>query len=298
MLLRPVLPFLGLAALVSIAVSGFLAIPPRTGDQTAAVSAAEIVVLTNSEREEKGIVTLKRNALLDAAAQMKAEDMAEKGYYAHVSPDGVTPMYFVERAGYRYLAIGENLVVQRTDAKQVIDAFMGSPGHRANILRKDFTEIGVGVAKGTYKGKDTTFTVQIFGTPKAATEATPKPASKPVAATPQATAAPKPVSQAPKPAPKPAVPAIVKDVQKLVEPITASIVATSSATSTATSTVSIATSTEYQPTLFSISSVSPIELAGVSRLETRTTPLPVGSNWTTQLQSFIEQVVLSARNLF
>lgn len=320
MLLRPVLPFLGLIALVSVAVSALLAIPPRAGDQVAAISTAEVVALTNTKREEKGIVVLKRNALLDAAAQMKAEDMAEKGYYAHVSPDGVTPMFFVERAGYRYLAIGENLVVQRTDAKQVVDAFMGSPGHRANILRKDFTEIGVGVAKGTYKGKDTTFTVQIFGTPKGAAIATPKPAPKPAAAAPkpvtasspvpqtpksaskpvkpssQATSTPVAVPQAAKPAPKPVVPTIVKDVQKLVEPLVPEATATS--TFAATSSVSITTSTEYVPTVFSIESVSPIELAGVSRLETRTTPVPVGSNWTTQLQSFIEQVVLSARNLF
>lgn len=297
MLLRPVLPFLGLFVLVSVVVSAFLAIPPRASEQAAAVSAAEVIALTNTEREEKGIVVLKRNALLDAAAQMKAEDMAEKGYYAHVSPDGVTPMFFVERAGYRYLAIGENLVVNRTEASQVVDAFMGSPGHRANILRKDFTEIGVGVAKGAYKGKDAVFTVQIFGTPKAAVVATPKPApTKPVASAPQATSTPKPVPQTSKPAPKPVVPTIVKDVQKLVEPLVPEVTATT--TFAATSSVSVATSTEYVPTVFSIESVSPIELAGVSRIETRTTPVPVGSNWTAQLQSFIEQVVLSARSFF
>ncbi len=295
-LARHALPLLGVLVVALVAASGISSISRTQTLQPAAVSVAEVISLTNGEREAKGIVTLKRNELLDAAAQMKAEDMAQKGYYAHVSPDGVTPMFFVERAGYRYLAIGENLVVQRTDAKQVVDAFMGSPGHRANILRKDFTEIGVGVAKGTYKGKDTTFTVQIFGTPKAAAVATPKPAPKPVAPSPQATSTPVAIPQAAKPAPKPVVPAIVKDVQKLVEPLVPEVSTTSSLA--ATSSVSIATSTEYVPTVFSIESVSPIELAGVSRLETRTTPIPVGSNWTTQLQSFIEQVVLSARNLF
>lgn len=291
MLLRPVLPFLGLIVLVSVAVSAFLSIPPRAGDQAAAVSTAEVVALTNTEREEKGIVTLKRNALLDAAAQMKAEDMAAKGYYAHVSPEGVTPMYFVESVGYRYLAIGENLVVNRTEASQVIDAFMGSPGHRANILRKDFTEIGVGVAKGTYKGKDAVFTVQIFGTPKAAAVATPKlaPTQETKTVAPVVKAAPTPT--------KPATTGIVRDVQKLVEPL-APLVATTTATTTASTTTSIATSTEYVPTVFSIESVSPIELAGVSRLETRTTPVPVGSNWTARFQELVNQIVLSARSLF
>ena len=296
LLVRHVLPLLGVLVVASLAATGLSSIPLPQATQPAAVSVAEVVALTNTEREEKGIVTLKRNALLDAAAQMKAEDMAQKGYYAHVSPDGVTPMFFVDQVGYRYLAIGENLVVQRTDAKQVVDAFMGSPGHRANILRKDFTEIGVGVAKGTYKGKDTTFTVQIFGTPKAAVVTTPKPAPKPATSVAQPVTTPKPVPQTPKPAAKPVVPVIVKDVQKLVEPLVPEVAATS--TFAATSSVSIATSTEYVPTVFSIESVSPIELAGVSRIETRTTPIPVGSNWTARFQSFVEQVVLSAKNLF
>lgn len=295
MVLRFALPALGILVLAVGAIWVLPGLSEHAGRQAASVSAAEVVSLTNGEREGLGIARLSRNGLLDAAAQMKAEDMASKGYYAHVSPDGTTPMYFVEKAGYSYLIIGENLVVNRTEASQVVSAFMGSPGHRANILRKDFTEIGVGVAKGTYKGKDAVFTVQLFAAPKAVAVA-PKPVPKAAAPAPVPTAVPAAKPQAPIAKPV-AVPAIVRDVQKLVEPL-APLIATTTATSTATSSLSVATSTEYVPTLFHVESVSPIELAGVSRLETRTTPIPIGSNWSSRFQEFVTRIVLSARGFF
>lgn len=152
--------------------------------QAAAFTADEVFVQTNVERARENLAPLSRNSRLDHAAQLKADDMAEKGYYAHVSPEGRTPMYFVERAGYAYSIIGENLVVQRTTAAQVLAAFMGSPGHRANILRTDFSEIGIGIADGAYKGNTTTFTVQIFAKPAAAVPPAPtveKPVSRSVA---------------------------------------------------------------------------------------------------------------------
>lgn len=131
----------------------------------AAVIRSEVANRTNAERTAFGVPTLQRNALLDEAAQRKAEDMAAKGYYAHISPEGRTPMDWVEEAGYRYQIVGENIVVNRPDAEAVLRAFMGSPGHKANVLRTSFTEIGIGVATGTYKGKEATFTVQMFAAP-------------------------------------------------------------------------------------------------------------------------------------
>lgn len=283
MFLRHVLPFLGLAVLVVTAVAGFMAIPERE-EVPAAVQMAEVVALTNNERFDKGIPVLARNALLDQAAQMKAEDMASKGYYAHVSPEGITPMYWVEKAGYRYLIIGENLVVNRTDAGQVVSAFMGSPGHRANILRKDFTEIGVGVAKGTYKDKSATFTVQIFAAPYPGTKAavTEKPVAKPTLQA--AVSAAKPAATTTAAAPS-KVPELAREVRELVARLVPEV-------STATTAPSIAaTSSEYVPTVFQISSASPVELSGVSQIETKTTPIPVGSTWTMQFRAFLEQML-------
>lgn len=133
-----------------------------------AVLAGSVVSLTNDERTDEGLPLLVRNQQLERAAQLKAEDMAKEGYYAHVSPDGETPMHWADMAGYKYRLIGENLVVERNNATDVVSAFMGSPGHRANILRSDYTEMGVGVANGKYKGKDTTFVVQLFAAPTVA----------------------------------------------------------------------------------------------------------------------------------
>jgi hypothetical protein len=311
------LPFFGLALLLG-GVTVLAIITEPLLDQArnvAAVNAAKVVTLTNAERTNDGIPQLQRNSLLDQAAQMKAQDMAAKGYYAHVSPDGVTPMYWVDRAGYKYLIIGENLVVNRTEAEQVVDAFMGSPGHKANILRKDFTEIGVGVANGVYKGKDATFTVQIFAAPyPRASNAIPESSKENVK---QSSSTPKPVS-VPLPAKtqvSPNVPrassatttlvaretapatvanpdSIQEKVKEIIKPLLMPSIAT-----TAPSTSTVSTSTFNVPSV-SLDTSVPIELAGVSRLEAELLPVSIGSTWSMELRLFVETVLLGARGLF
>lgn len=130
-----------------------------------AVLPSVIVNLTNEEREDDRIGTLTRNPTLDLAAQLKAEDMAEKSYFAHYAPDGTSPWYWFQEAGYTFTKAGENLAVHFNDSGKVVDAWMDSPSHRANILNGDYTEIGVGTARGEYKGSPTVFVVQLFGTP-------------------------------------------------------------------------------------------------------------------------------------
>jgi hypothetical protein len=129
-----------------------------------AILPAVIVDLTNEERMGGSLTTLKRNTLLDTAAQMKAEDMVRNGYFAHYSPEGLSPWYWFQKAGYIYAEAGENLAVHFTDSEEVVDAWMESPGHRANIINKNYTEIGVGSARGEYNGVPTIFVVQLFGT--------------------------------------------------------------------------------------------------------------------------------------
>jgi len=124
-----------------------------------------IVELTNEERDEHVVGGLSRSAVLDVAASLKAEHMAEHQYFAHYAPDGTSPWYWFEQVGYRYTNAGENLAVHFTDSGDVVEAWMNSPGHRANILNREYTQIGVGSAQGTYKGHDTVFVVQLFGTP-------------------------------------------------------------------------------------------------------------------------------------
>ena len=143
---------------------GTTIILPRS-DGFAAIFATVLIEQTNKERNSGDLSTLTPNAKLEAAAKLKAEDMATKGYFAHNTPDGKTPWYWFEKAGYDYAAAGENLAVNFTDSKDVTEAWMRSPSHRANILSGNYTEIGIATARGTYKGKEAIFVVQEFGRP-------------------------------------------------------------------------------------------------------------------------------------
>jgi len=131
----------------------------------AAVLPAVLSILTNEEREAKNLPTLVINPTLNQAAEMKARDMAEKGYFAHTSPEGKNPWYWLEQAGYKYQYAGENLAVNFNDSKDVTEAWMQSPTHRANIVKNKYTEVGTGVATGIYEGKKAVFAVQLYANP-------------------------------------------------------------------------------------------------------------------------------------
>ncbi len=120
---------------------------------------------TNSSRVTENLSQLHTNPLLGLAAEEKARDMASKGYFAHVSPDGVSPWYWFGAVGYNFSYAGENLAVNFFDSQDVINAWMNSPEHRANILNNHFTEIGIGTARGIYEGREAIFVVQLFGRP-------------------------------------------------------------------------------------------------------------------------------------
>lgn len=136
----------------------------RTGF-TAIILPAVLVDLTNEDRVIHGASSLQINPLLVEAAQLKANDMAAKSYFAHTSPEGITPWYWFNLTGYEFNYAGENLAVNFTDSEEVTKAWMASPGHRANILNGRFGEIGIATAKGVYNGYETVFVVQLFGTP-------------------------------------------------------------------------------------------------------------------------------------
>lgn len=133
---------------------------------------AVVVTETNEARKNEDLPPLVRSDILDQAAQLKAEDMAAHGYFAHKSPEGITPWHWFREAGYHYAYAGENLAVHFTDSTTVVDAWLKSPTHRANVMNADYTEIGIGTAKGSYEGFNTVFVVQLFGTP-AVVEPTP-----------------------------------------------------------------------------------------------------------------------------
>lgn len=127
---------------------------------------AIITSLTNTGRTEQKLGTLTYNKLLENAARNKAYDMVARSYFAHNNPDGKKPWDWIKEAGYEYEYAGENLAINFSDSEDVYTAWMNSPGHRANILNKNYTEIGVATIKTQIYGKDSILVVQMFGQPK------------------------------------------------------------------------------------------------------------------------------------
>jgi len=162
-------------------------------DFLASVLPSALVALTNQDRATEGLAGVTEDALLNKAAQAAALDMAAKGYFAHVSPDGKTPWYWLDQVGYSYSYAGENLAVNFTDSENVETAWMASPTHRANIMRPQYTRVGFGTANGMYEGKETTFVVQFFATPAVAKVAV-APVSVAQVSPPIATAKPTPAT--------------------------------------------------------------------------------------------------------
>lgn len=150
---------------LKIFVLSALALGPVEPAFSSAITASNIISLTNASRQEYALAGLKENNILDIAAQAKADDMLARSYFSHNTPDGRTPWSFITAAGYDYLMAGENLAVNFTEAENVEDAWMNSPGHKANILNKNFEEIGIGISQGDYQGHAAIFVVQMFGVP-------------------------------------------------------------------------------------------------------------------------------------
>lgn len=126
-----------------------------------------VIGLANKARFDRGLPELTENKQLMAAAKAKADDMIKNDYFAHTSPAGKDPWYWVKRSGYAYRAAGENLAINFTDAKEQQSAWMKSRTHRDNILNAQYQETGVAVVEGKIKGKNALVTVQLFGTPLA-----------------------------------------------------------------------------------------------------------------------------------
>ncbi|OGZ95065.1 MAG: hypothetical protein A2676_03310 [Candidatus Sungbacteria bacterium RIFCSPHIGHO2_01_FULL_51_22] len=135
------------------------------GRMLGAILPGVLVDLTNIDRGSNSQYPLKMNPVLAEVARMKAEDMANKGYFAHTSPEGLSPWHWFKKAGYSFTHAGENLAVDFVDSTDVERAWMESAGHRANILNQNFSEIGIATAKGMYQGRETMFVVQMFGNP-------------------------------------------------------------------------------------------------------------------------------------
>lgn len=125
---------------------------------------------TNFQRKENGnLPALKENKILDTVAEERMKDMFEKQYFEHNSPKGKNAAKVAEQNGYQFIAIGENLALGNfQDDKALVQAWMDSPGHRANILNNRYQELGLAAGKGIFNGEQTWIGVQIFALPLSA----------------------------------------------------------------------------------------------------------------------------------
>lgn len=122
---------------------------------------------TNKHRKENGHLSpLSQNSKLDRIAGLRIKDMFKNGYFEHKSPTGIGASDVAYDVGYEFIIIGENIALGNfQDDKAIVQAWMDSPGHRANILNDRYTEIGIGAEKGLYKGEKKWLAVQVFGRP-------------------------------------------------------------------------------------------------------------------------------------
>ncbi|RII12275.1 Cysteine-rich secretory protein family protein [Streptomyces sp. YIM 130001] len=123
-------------------------------------TAAEVVALTNAERAAAGLGRLAADGPLTAAAQAHSADMIARAFYAHTAPDGGEPWHRAAAAGSTHRRVGENIACGQRSPAEVVQGWMDSPGHRANILTPEFSHLGIGFAGGGSAG---TYWTQLFG---------------------------------------------------------------------------------------------------------------------------------------
>lgn len=110
----------------------------------------QVVDLVNSERAKAGLKALQIDTKLTQSAQAKSQDMKNKNYFSHTSPTYGSPFDQMKSLGIAYKSAGENIAMGQRSATEVMDAWMKSPGHKANIMNPSYTHIGVGLSDSGY----------------------------------------------------------------------------------------------------------------------------------------------------
>ena len=125
-----------------------------------ALSMDQVMQLVNEDRATRGLPALAPNPTLNLAAYAKAEDMISNHYFAHTSPEGISPWYWFKSLGYNYEYAGENLAIGYQNASDLVSSWMNSTSHRENILSPNYREMGLAIIPG----QNSTLVVQLFGT--------------------------------------------------------------------------------------------------------------------------------------
>jgi len=112
------------------------------------ITRASVVKAINAEREKRHLLPLRQDVRLDRAAEARMDEMEKSGYWGHYPPDGSNPFAWLRLNGYDYAAAAENLAKGVESTEYLISGWMGSRGHRANILAWDLNDIGVAIIEG------------------------------------------------------------------------------------------------------------------------------------------------------
>ncbi len=153
---------------------------------------SEVLQLTNQFRAENGLAPLTANSELDQTAQSYSETMAKGDFFDHTGKDGSKPWDRAEKEGYTARAMGENIAAGQRSPQSVVDGWINSPGHRANLLNPSYTELGVGyfnLENDTGSVNYNTYWTQLFGSGDLTPSAT-NPPNSPEVLTPTAEPAP------------------------------------------------------------------------------------------------------------
>lgn len=110
----------------------------------------QVVDLTNAERAKEGLAPLKIDSALTKSAQLKSQDMKDNNYFSHTSPTYGSPFDQMKTLGISYKSAAENIAMGQRSPQEVVQGWMNSAGHRANIMNGSYTHIGVGLSDSGY----------------------------------------------------------------------------------------------------------------------------------------------------
>jgi uncharacterized protein YkwD len=152
----------------SLLLALFLVAAPAFASDPREITVASVVAQMNVYRAEKGLPLLVAESRLTKSAEDRMHDMEDLGYWAHVAPDGRVPFVWMRANGYEYQFAAENLARGFETVQVLLEGWMESPGHRANILSPLYTECGVAIIDGgTTAQQAGKSVVVLFGRPRA-----------------------------------------------------------------------------------------------------------------------------------
>ena len=141
-----------MARLLPIALVMLFAIGASAVEPSNEITAANVLRLMNDYRASEGLAPLQSDERLDLAAADRMHQMEEESFWSHESPRGESPFRWLDRRAYRYRAAGENLAAGFETARLLVQSWMESRGHRANILSAEYEDCGIAIIEGSTLG--------------------------------------------------------------------------------------------------------------------------------------------------